>query len=163
GPNLRKFSIEAQELLEPRLGVRLDRVDRTFRLADPAIDAFVGMDDEHVLALVEAVHGTNVHAIHVLALDAAFDDDVGHSTLQSGFWVPSASVASAQDIARALFTPLVERAIGALCNAFLPPCISRPGPRTPHSVAVPGRGARGTRSVARSLRCRPRRRRTGPS
>jgi hypothetical protein len=36
------------------------------------------MDDEHVLAFVEAVHGTDFHAIHVFALDAVFGDDVGH-------------------------------------------------------------------------------------
>ena len=35
----------------------LIRVDRAFRHADPAIDAFVRVDDEHVLALVEAVQG----------------------------------------------------------------------------------------------------------
>ena len=37
----------------------------------------LGVNDEHVLALVEAVHGANLHAIHQLALDAAFVDDVG--------------------------------------------------------------------------------------
>ncbi len=36
------------------------------------------MDHEHVLALVEAIHGANFHAVHVLALDAILDDDVGH-------------------------------------------------------------------------------------
>jgi hypothetical protein len=36
------------------------------------------MDDEHVLTLVEAVHGTNFHAIHIFALDAVFRDDVSH-------------------------------------------------------------------------------------
>jgi hypothetical protein len=41
------------------------------------------MDDEHVLALVEAVHGTHLDAIHVLALNAALDDDVGHHKLRS--------------------------------------------------------------------------------
>src|SRR3989441_1494769 len=76
-PDFRVFRIQRQPFLEPRLGVRLDRVDRAFRLADPAIDAFVRVDDEHVLALVEAVHGANLHAIHQLALDAAFVDDVG--------------------------------------------------------------------------------------
>ena len=43
--------IQRQPFLEPRLGVGLDRVDRAFRLADPAIDAFVRVDDEHVLSL----------------------------------------------------------------------------------------------------------------
>jgi hypothetical protein len=32
---------------------------------------------EHVLALVEAVHGTHLDTVHVLALDAALVDDVG--------------------------------------------------------------------------------------
>ena len=76
-PDFRVFRVQRQPFLESRLGVRLDRVDRAFRHADPAIDAFVRVDDEHVLALVEAVHGANLHAIHQLALDAAFVDDVG--------------------------------------------------------------------------------------
>ena len=36
------------------------------------------MDDEHVLALVEAVDRADLHAIHVFALYAVFVDDVGH-------------------------------------------------------------------------------------
>jgi hypothetical protein len=36
------------------------------------------MDDEHVLALIEAVDGADLDAIHVLALDAVVRDDVGH-------------------------------------------------------------------------------------
>jgi hypothetical protein len=36
------------------------------------------MDDQHILALVEAVHGTDLHAIHVLALDAVLGDHIGH-------------------------------------------------------------------------------------
>src|SRR3546814_15622798 len=36
------------------------------------------MDHQHVLALVEAVDGADLHAVHVLALDAGFGDDVGH-------------------------------------------------------------------------------------
>ena len=46
-------------------------------------DAFVRVDDEHVLALVEAVHGANFHAIHQLALDAAFVDRVGQISVLS--------------------------------------------------------------------------------
>src|SRR6266700_8292457 len=70
GPNLREIRVEGQILLKPGLGVRLDRLDRTFRLANAAVDALVGMNDEHVGALVEAVHGANLHAIHLLAFDA---------------------------------------------------------------------------------------------
>jgi hypothetical protein len=68
-------------LLKPGLGIRLDRVDRTFRLANAAVDALVGMNDEHVGALVEAVHRAHFHAIHVLAFNATFDDDVSHYSL----------------------------------------------------------------------------------
>jgi hypothetical protein len=37
------------------------------------------MDDEHVLALVEAIDGAHGHAIHQLALNAAVVDDISHS------------------------------------------------------------------------------------
>jgi hypothetical protein len=36
------------------------------------------MDDEHVLALVEAIDRADLDAVHVLALDAVFGDDVSH-------------------------------------------------------------------------------------
>jgi hypothetical protein len=45
---------------------------------NPAIDAFVGMDDEHVLALVEAIHGADFYTIHQLTFDATLIDYVGH-------------------------------------------------------------------------------------
>src|SRR6476660_9075618 len=82
-PDSRIFRIQRQPCLKPRLGVELDRVDRALRLAHPAIDAFVRVDDEHVLTLVEAVHGANLHAIHQLALDATLVDDVGQLTVLS--------------------------------------------------------------------------------
>src|SRR5262249_5002977 len=82
GPDLRKLGIEAEEPLKTRLGVGFDRLDRAFRFTDAAVDALVGMDDEHVFALVEAIHGTHLDAIHVLARNAAFDDDVGHPNLR---------------------------------------------------------------------------------
>src|SRR6266699_5381783 len=75
-PDFRVFRIQRQPFLKPRLGVGLDRVDRAFRLADPAIDAFVRVDDEHVLALVEAVHGAHFDAVHGFAANAALVDDV---------------------------------------------------------------------------------------
>src|SRR5262245_52113044 len=78
GPFPGKFLVEGQPLLETGLGVRLDRVHRALRLAHPAVDALVGMDDEHVLAFVEAVDRTDLHAVHVLTFDAVLVDDVGH-------------------------------------------------------------------------------------
>jgi hypothetical protein len=42
------------------------------------------MNDEHVLAFIKAVHRTDFDAVCVFALDAAFVDDVGHSSLRTG-------------------------------------------------------------------------------
>jgi hypothetical protein len=63
---------------EARLGVRLDHIDRTFRLANPAIDTLVWMDYQHILALVEAIHGADFHTIHQLTFDATLIDYIGH-------------------------------------------------------------------------------------
>jgi len=41
------------------------------------------MDDEHILALVETVHGAHLYTIHILALDAALVDDVGQLSVLS--------------------------------------------------------------------------------
>ena len=65
------------------IGIGHDRLGRALRLADAAVDALVRVDDQHVLALVEAVHGADFDAVHVLALDAGFGDDVGHCGLVS--------------------------------------------------------------------------------
>ena len=77
-PDLGVVDVELQPAFKARLGVGLDRLGRTFRFADTAIDAFVRVDDEHVLALVEAIHRADFDAIHVLALDAIIGDHIGH-------------------------------------------------------------------------------------
>jgi hypothetical protein len=66
-------------LLETLLGVGLDRVGRALGFADAAVDTFVRMDHEHILAFVEAVHRTYFDAIHILAFDAVFRDDISHN------------------------------------------------------------------------------------
>jgi hypothetical protein len=55
-----------------------DRLDWTFRLTDPAIDAFIGMDYQHVLPFVEAIDGADFDAIHVFATDTGLCYDIGH-------------------------------------------------------------------------------------
>src|ERR1035441_10480487 len=50
---------------------------RNGRLAHPTIDAFVGMNHQHVFALVETIDGADLHAVHQFALDATLVDDVG--------------------------------------------------------------------------------------
>src|SRR5262249_25139977 len=78
GPRLGILGVELQPFLKPRLGVWLDGFRRTFGLAHAAIDAFIRMNDKHVGAFVETVHGTDLHAVHVLAFDAVLDDHIGH-------------------------------------------------------------------------------------
>jgi hypothetical protein len=78
GPSFGEIRVDFQPLFGARLGIGLDRFNRAFRLTDTAIDTFVGMDNEHIFALVEAIHGANFDAIHVFAFDAIVVDDVGH-------------------------------------------------------------------------------------
>jgi len=78
-PLLGVLSIHLQPLLKAWLGIRLDGICGAFRLTHATINAFVGVDHQHVFAFIEAVHRTNFHAIHVFALDAVFGDNVGHN------------------------------------------------------------------------------------
>src|SRR5262245_27509843 len=55
-----------------------DRLDRADWLAGTTVDALVGVDVEHPLALVDAVDRTFVDAGPVLEVDARLGDDVGH-------------------------------------------------------------------------------------
>ena len=78
GPGLGVFGVHGKPLFQAGFGIGLDGFRRAFRLADPAIDSFVGVDYQHVFALVEAVHRADLDAVHELALDAGFGDDIGH-------------------------------------------------------------------------------------
>src|SRR5215510_6643076 len=69
-----------------RLVEREDRFHWTGRHARAAVDALVGMDVEHlgrgecrlVLARMDAVHGTDVHARGILRPDTGLADDIRH-------------------------------------------------------------------------------------
>src|ERR1051325_7838549 len=78
GPVRRVLPVELEPFFGDRLAVRDNCLGRAFWFAYPAIDAFVGVNDQHVLALVETVHRAHFDAIHVFATDAGFSDDVGH-------------------------------------------------------------------------------------
>jgi hypothetical protein len=117
-PNLRIFCVEWQPLFQPRLGIRLNRIDWTFRYTQAAINAFVGMDDEHILALVEAVHGAHFDAVHGFAANAAIVDDVGQFYAPTGiFSVPQltvhleANISDEHEHLRTLFGGVRPRAI----------------------------------------------------
>src|SRR5262245_43160216 len=47
------FRIQREPFLKPRFAISLDGIDGAFRFANATVDAFVRMDDEHVLAFVE--------------------------------------------------------------------------------------------------------------
>src|SRR5690606_16022124 len=55
-----------------------DRLDRADRLARTAVDALVGVDVQHPLALVDAVDRTFVDAGAVLDVHTRLGDHVGH-------------------------------------------------------------------------------------
>src|SRR5688572_2962526 len=76
----RHFGIEGGEVL-PLLGQVVlveDRLDRALRYASLAVDAFIRMDVEHLLALIEALHGADDHAVGVFAREARFGNNVSH-------------------------------------------------------------------------------------
>jgi hypothetical protein len=57
----------------------------TFRLAHPAINTLLRVDDEHVLTLVKAVHRAHFDAVHRFAANTCLVDDVGQlSVLSAG-------------------------------------------------------------------------------
>ncbi len=76
-PDFRVFRIQRQPFLKPWSGISLNGIDGTFWFANATIDAFVRMDDEHILALVEAIHGAHSDAVHGFAANAGLVDDVG--------------------------------------------------------------------------------------
>ena len=47
-------------------------------LANTAVDTLVGMDDEHVLALVETIDGADLYTVGIFAVDTIVVDDVSH-------------------------------------------------------------------------------------
>src|SRR5690606_3187825 len=77
-----ELGIECNELLLPGRNVVLgiNRVHRALRLAQGAVDAFLGVDHEEIGPLVEAVHRAHLDAVGVLALDAVLGDDKRHGS-----------------------------------------------------------------------------------
>src|SRR5699024_87515 len=67
-------------VLGPLLGgvvLVVDRLDGAHRLAGTAVDALVGLDVQHPLALVDAVHRALVDASQVLDIHARLRNDLG--------------------------------------------------------------------------------------
>jgi len=81
GPFFGIFGVDLQPVVEARFGVRFDRIDRAFRFANTTVDTFVGMNDEHVLALIETIDRANFHTVHEFAFDAVVGDEIGHESM----------------------------------------------------------------------------------
>ena len=77
-PNRCILRIQREPAFETALGIRKDSFGWALGLAHAAIDALVGINHEHVFALVEAVDWANLNAIHIFAFDAIFGDDESH-------------------------------------------------------------------------------------
>src|ERR1700722_3750357 len=79
-PLLRQLGIELFEGFLSRwyFLLREDRLHRTFRLAQRAVDALVRVDHEKIRPFMKAVDRADLHTVHVFAFDAAFRHDKGH-------------------------------------------------------------------------------------
>jgi hypothetical protein len=82
-PGPRKLEVQGGELDFVRIEIffSLNGIDGALGNADGAVDAFVGVNDQHVGTFAKTVHGADVDAIGVFAADAGFGDDVGHSAI----------------------------------------------------------------------------------
>jgi hypothetical protein len=55
-----------------------DGLGRTFGHAQGTVDALLWIDDKEIRPFVETIHGADIDAIGVFALDAGFGDNVSH-------------------------------------------------------------------------------------
>src|SRR5260221_1673766 len=73
-----ELGVHLEPFFRLAVGVGEDGIGRALGLADAAVDALVGVDHQHLVALVEAIDCADLDAVHVLALDAVFGNDVSH-------------------------------------------------------------------------------------
>tara|TARA_Y100000588_G_scaffold27316_1_gene26775 strand:- start:273 stop:620 length:348 start_codon:yes stop_codon:yes gene_type:complete len=80
-PNLGVLAVKIDPTLAVWFRVGSYGVRGAFGFANAAINAFVGVDDECILSLVETVNGTDLDAVHVFAGNAVLGDDICHGGL----------------------------------------------------------------------------------
>ena len=78
-PGKIRVDLEISLLIRWHFVARVDSVDWTLGYAQPAVDAFVRVHHEHVLAVAKGIDRADFDAGRVLAQDAGFGDDVGHA------------------------------------------------------------------------------------
>jgi hypothetical protein len=78
-PRFGVFSVQLEPESKVGLGVRLDGFRRAFGLAHAAINALVGMNDEHIVALIKAIDRTHLHTVQVFAFYTVFNNHISHT------------------------------------------------------------------------------------
>ena len=78
-PETSIFAIQAEPMRVRRdIAVGEDRFGRALGHANATVNAFVRMNDQHILADIEAIDRADLDAIHVFAFDTVIGDDVSH-------------------------------------------------------------------------------------
>jgi hypothetical protein len=77
-PSGRILPVKLNPFFCGRFAIGDNRLYGAFRLTHATINTLVGIDDEHIGALIETIHRAHFDAIHVLAFDAGIVDDIGH-------------------------------------------------------------------------------------
>ena len=80
-PKFRVFAVELNPLLGVRLGVGANCICGAFRLAHTTVDTLIWMNNEHILAFIEAIHGANFDTVCVFARNTGVVDNIGHRIL----------------------------------------------------------------------------------
>ena len=81
-PNIGELSVHLEILIGAVIRIRANGFNRAFGLANPAIDAFIWVDHEHIVTLVEAIHRAYFDTVHEFTFDARIVDDVRHTDLR---------------------------------------------------------------------------------
>ena len=76
------FRVDLKPLFETWLRICLNCLSRAFRLTYATVDAFIWVDDEHVLAFIETVDRADLDAVHIFAPNAIVGHQIGHILLR---------------------------------------------------------------------------------
>ena len=93
GGDIRPFcavsGVQFQPLLQTVFSIRQNRFRWTLWLANAAINAFAGVDDEHVIAFVKTIHRTYLNTVHIFAFDAGIGNNISHGLETLSFTTPN--------------------------------------------------------------------------
>jgi hypothetical protein len=78
GPFRAVGGVKFQPFFQTAFGIGQNRLGRAFGFAYTAINAFIGVDDEHIVAFIKTVDGANLDTVHIFAFDAGIGDNISH-------------------------------------------------------------------------------------